>query len=137
MAKKKRLERLVDESSKDCEVTESRKVVEGNRKPSTTPCDGRKFQKRIKGYMGKNLPKVLSRSLVKSPYEAIGELCRNAYDEDATEFHVDTDAERGTITVTDNGLGMNERGLENFFRLAGSYKTEEPVSPKGRKRIGK
>jgi hypothetical protein len=97
----------------------------------------KKFHKSIKAEMGKNLPKMLSRSLIKTPYDAIGELACNSYDEDATVVEIDIDQKKRTLTITDNGLGMNEEGLENFFRLGDSYKIQQPTSPKGRKRVGR
>ena len=97
-----------------------------------------KGQKLIKPRVGKNLPQVLSRSLVADAYAAISELVCNPYDADAEHVHVNVDPGLGTITVSDDGSGMDKKGLENFFRLADSEKVDQPFSPvKRRRRVGK
>ncbi|MFA6501830.1 MAG: ATP-binding protein, partial [Parachlamydiales bacterium] len=95
-------------------------------------------QKLIKPRIGKNLPHVLSRSLVADSYAAVSELVCNAYDEDAEHVHVDIDKGLGKITISDDGNGMDKKGLESFFRLGDSVKINEPLSPiKRRHRVGK
>ncbi len=95
-------------------------------------------QKLIKPRIGKNLPHVLSQSLVADAYAAVSELVCNAYDADAENVQVDIDCGLGRITISDDGNGMNRLGLENFFRLGDSEKVEEPYSPvKRRRRVGK
>lgn len=67
--------------------------------------------------------------------ELLRELVANAYDADATEVHVRTTSD--SISVEDNGNGMNKRGLEQYFNIGSDFKRRESLSPKfGRKRIG-
>ncbi|MDD5193046.1 MAG: ATP-binding protein, partial [Candidatus Nanoarchaeia archaeon] len=65
--------------------------------------------------VGKNLPRVLSRSLVADAYAAVSELVCNSYDADSEHVHVDVDKGLGTITIRDDGSGMDKEGLEGFF----------------------
>ncbi|OGG59328.1 hypothetical protein A2765_06490 [Candidatus Kaiserbacteria bacterium RIFCSPHIGHO2_01_FULL_56_24] len=64
--------------------------------------------------------------------ELLRELIANAYDADATEVHVDLKPER--LAVRDNGSGMDEEGLREFFRIGSQGKLRDPVSPRFRRR---
>jgi len=86
---------------------------------------------------GENLEDVLSGVLVKSPIEAIKELVSNSYDADAQNVRIEIDEKNQTILVDDDGSGIDEKGLDDFMRMADSNKLINPISPKGRKRIGK
>lgn len=67
--------------------------------------------------------------------ELIRELVNNAYDADATEVRVQISKDK--IVVEDNGTGMNEKGLWQYFNIGSPEKRLSPRSPKfGRKRIG-
>lgn len=67
--------------------------------------------------------------------ELIRELVNNAYDADATEVRVVISEDK--IVVEDNGSGMNEKGLEQFFTVGSGEKRVHSISPRfGRKRIG-
>lgn len=67
--------------------------------------------------------------------ELIRELVNNSYDADAEEVYVTVSPE--TIVIEDDGSGMNERGLSQFFTVGSEEKRIRSVSPKfGRKRIG-
>ncbi|MBU4331952.1 ATP-binding protein [Patescibacteria group bacterium] len=67
--------------------------------------------------------------------ELLRELVNNAYDADATEVYVTITPSR--IEVEDNGSGMNEKGLAQYFNIGSPEKRVHSVSPKfGRKRIG-
>jgi len=67
--------------------------------------------------------------------ELLRELIANAYDADATEVHVDLNPER--LAVRDDGSGMDEEGLREFFRIGSQGKLRDPVSPRfRRKRVG-
>ncbi len=67
--------------------------------------------------------------------EFVRELVNNAYDADATEVKVWIEEDK--IVVEDNGSGMNEKGLEQFFTVGSEEKRVRNVSPRfGRKRIG-
>lgn len=67
--------------------------------------------------------------------ELIRELVNNAYDADATQVFVEISNDK--IMVRDNGTGMSDRGLEQYFNVGSLEKRIHPKSPKfGRKRIG-
>lgn len=67
--------------------------------------------------------------------ELLRELVSNAYDADATQVYVTITPTR--IEVEDNGSGMNEKGLTQYFNIGSKEKRLHTVSPKfGRKRIG-
>ena len=89
--------------------------------------------------------------IYRQPASAIRELISNAYDADATEVSVDTDAPRfEKITITDDGSGMSPETLAYVLEhIGGSAKrtrlgtdlgvssANPDYSPKGRKLIGK
>ena len=78
---------------------------------------------------------TLGEKIYRESIEFVRELVNNAYDADATEVRVNVSAKR--ITVMDNGSGMNERGLTQFFVIGSEEKKLRKVSPRfGRKRIG-
>lgn len=99
--------------------------------------------------------KVLARitdGIYRQPSSALRELISNAYDADATEVVLLTDAPRfSVITVRDNGLGLSPEILQHLIEhIGGSAKrtqegadleitrSNDPTrSPKGRKLIGK
>lgn len=65
----------------------------------------------------------------------VRELVNNAYDADATEVYVNVTSE--SAVIHDNGSGMDEQGLRQYFTIGSSFKKEASVSPKfQRKRIG-
>lgn len=67
--------------------------------------------------------------------ELVRELVNNAYDADATEVYVRVAPE--SIVIEDDGSGMDERGLAQFFTVGSEEKRKYSVSPRhGRKRIG-
>lgn len=67
--------------------------------------------------------------------DLIRELVANAYDADATEVKVNI--VDSSITVEDNGLGMNKEGLKQYFTIGSDYKKVNPISPKFKRlRIG-
>lgn len=67
--------------------------------------------------------------------EFVRELVNNAYDADATEVYVVIGDDK--IVVEDNGSGINEKGLEQFFAIGSEEKKIKSISPRfGRKRIG-
>jgi len=99
--------------------------------------------------------RVLARitdGIYRQPSSALRELISNAYDADATEVILDTDAPRfSRIDIRDNGRGMDEQALSRLIHhIGGSSKrtsfgadvgTTDPVdsslSPGGRRLIGK
>ncbi|HBH46815.1 MAG: hypothetical protein A2445_04730 [Candidatus Jacksonbacteria bacterium RIFOXYC2_FULL_44_29] len=63
------------------------------------------------------------------------ELVNNAYDADATEVRINVAPE--TITIADNGSGMDENGLVQYFNIGSSFKKgHDQSSVFGRQRIG-
>ncbi len=89
----------------------------------------------------------LGKELVGRHETAVSELVKNAYDADATEVDLifeDAWDTGGTLTIKDNGSGMNRNELINgFMRLSSSEKIHNPKSEKytrtraGRKGIGR
>jgi len=113
--------------------------MEKTAKKNTKSRGVRKPVKRtVKAKVGKNLSQILGDTLVKDWYAAISEFVCNSYDADAENVHIELDNRKRTLSIRDDGSGMNEKGLEHFFRLGDSYKLDEPISPlKKRNRIGK
>lgn len=99
--------------------------------------------------------RVLARitdGIYRQPSSALRELISNAYDADATEVYIDTDAPRySRVEIRDNGLGMDEEALSRLIHhIGGSSKRtslgkdigttseDDPtLSPGGRRLIGK
>lgn len=85
---------------------------------------------------GKNLFEVMSRVLAKDAYQAVVELTANSYDSDSARVDITLDERTQNITIIDDGEGMDEQGLEDFFRLGGSSKLENRITAKGRRTMG-
>jgi hypothetical protein len=65
----------------------------------------------------------------------VRELVNNAYDADATEVRVEILDDK--VVIRDNGSGMNESGLGQYFTIGSTLKKSSDTSPRfGRKRIG-
>lgn len=65
----------------------------------------------------------------------IRELVNNAYDADAAEVRVTLAPD--AVTIEDDGSGMDEGGLRQYFTIGSAFKKESAVSPRfGRRRIG-
>lgn len=89
----------------------------------------------------------LGYELVGKAETAVSELIKNAYDADARVVNVyfeDTDQPGGTITISDDGLGMTYDQLKDgFMRISSADKVRNPFSCKysraraGRKGIGR
>jgi len=63
------------------------------------------------------------------------ELVNNAYDADATEVQVEISPSR--IIIRDDGIGMDEDGLRQYFTIGSTLKRTVETSPRyGRRRIG-
>ena len=67
------------------------------------------------------------------------EIVSNAWDADATEVYIDVDTENGTITIADNGHGMNTDDVEHKFLNVGYARREDnrKQSPNGRNVMGR
>ncbi|MDX1906971.1 MAG: sensor histidine kinase [Bacteroidia bacterium] len=84
----------------------------------------------------------LGYELVTKQEIAVSELVKNAYDADATEVILsfkDAETKGGTLTIEDDGNGMNRDQLVNgFMRISSSEKIDSPTSPLyGRTRAGR
>ncbi|MFA5856309.1 MAG: ATP-binding protein [Candidatus Pacearchaeota archaeon] len=86
---------------------------------------------------GQNLRQVVSRLLVKSPITVIKEFVSNSWDADAENVGVQIEESDKQITIEDDGTGMSETGLQNFLSMGDSEKLQNPISEKGRIKIGK
>lgn len=92
-------------------------------------------QVKIKVTVDKSHLFTLGEKMYKEGIEFLREAVNNAYDADATEVRVMINDDK--ITIEDNGSGMNEKDLEQFFTVGSEEKTLKNVSPRfGRKRIG-
>lgn len=116
--------------------------------------EGRKTGKAIEEPLTTS-ERVLARvtdGIYRQPSSALRELIANAYDADATQVHILTDAPRfEKIIIRDNGLGLKAKVLAYLIKsIGGSAKrthegidlgitdSEDPLcSPSGRKLIGK
>lgn len=84
----------------------------------------------------------LGKELVGRHETAVSELVKNAYDADATHVLLTFEnawLEGGTLTIADNGIGMDRDQLVGgFMRLSSADKIHNPISPRyGRTRAGK
>jgi hypothetical protein len=91
----------------------------------------------LKRSMGQNLPEMICNLAVSSTKNAILELLANSYDADATQVNITYKPQKSTFIIADNGSGMGLEDLRGFYLLGDSTKLREPISPKGRRRIGK
>jgi hypothetical protein len=71
--------------------------------------------------VGSQIVEHLSKGIYTNPAQAIKELIMNAYDADATKVIVRTRPEFDTLTISDNGTGMNYEDFnERFLTLSRS-----------------
>ena len=92
-----------------------------------------------------NVLNHLGLNLYSNTPAVLAEVIANAWDADATEVKVDFNIEKKTITVTDNGHGMdlddiNDKYLHVGYQKRGDtsdYRTSGGRKPMGRKGIGK
>ena len=101
---------------------------------------------RYKMSISLNVLNHLGLNLYSNTPAVIAEVIANAWDADATEVKVDFDIQQKTITVTDNGHGMNLSDINDKYLHVGYQKRDRNVSdfrtlngrkPMGRKGIGK
>ena len=93
-----------------------------------------------------NVLNHLGLNLYSNTPAVIAEVIANAWDADATEVKVDFDIQQKTITVTDNGHGMDVNDINDKYLHVGYQKRDRKVAdfrtpggrkPMGRKGIGK
>ena len=91
--------------------------------------------------LSNELVHLLSDQLYQSATKAIEELVVNAYDADATECRIFVpalDQPQKFIVVYDNGVGMDEHGLQDLWHIGRSNKRTEEIERRAkRKQIGK
>jgi len=67
--------------------------------------------------------------------DLIRELVANAYDADSKVVKIRVND--SSITVEDNGLGMDKEGLKQYLTIGSSFKRQNPISPRFKRiRIG-
>ena len=101
---------------------------------------------RYKMSISLNVLNHLGLNLYSNTPAVIAEVIANAWDADATEVKVDFDIQQKTITVTDNGHGMDVNDINDKYLHVGYQKRDRKVAdfrtpggrkPMGRKGIGK
>ena len=94
-----------------------------------------KKERKIKVSVDKSHLFTLGEKMYRESIEFVRELVNNGYDADATNVYVLISDDK--IIVEDDGGGMNEKGLGQFFTIGSEEKVAHNVSPRyGRKRIG-
>lgn len=92
-----------------------------------------------------NVLNHLGLSLYSNTAAVLAETIANAWDADASQVAVDVDSATKTISVSDNGVGMNLEEINQKFLYvgyqkrtgAGEFRTPKGRKPMGRKGIGK
>ena len=96
---------------------------------------------RYKMSISLNVLNHLGLNLYSNTPAVIAEVIANAWDADATEVKVDFDIQQKTITVTDNGHGMDVNDINDKYLHVGYQKRDRNVSdfrtPSGRKPMGR
>lgn len=78
---------------------------------------------------------TLGEKMYRESIEFVRELVNNGYDADATRVFVMI--LNDTITIEDDGCGMDIKGMEQFFTIGSEEKKTKNISPRfGRKKIG-
>lgn len=78
---------------------------------------------------------TLGEKMYRESIEFIRELVNNAYDADSTDVYITIGGDK--IVVEDNGSGLDEKRLAQFFTIGSEEKKIKNISPRfGRKRIG-
>ena len=73
-----------------------------------------------------NILKQVSSQLYNNPRRAIEELVCNSYDAAATECYLSTPKDnQDCLQVLDNGVSMDENGLQNLWEVAGGTKNQK------------
>src|SRR4051794_33152734 len=105
------------------------------------------FQSEISFEMDRSLINVLGEEHYPYAEYLYHELAANSWDSDATDVNISEETVRKgsragpalyTITVRDDGTGMDAAGLREYFRVGGSSKRERRTSERlGRAVIGR
>jgi hypothetical protein len=86
---------------------------------------------------GDDLAVTMGDTLLPTLEDCILELVANTHDADASVTKIDYNVTRGTLTIEDDGSGMDQTGLNHFFRMGESQKKVNPITPNGRHVIGR
>lgn len=87
---------------------------------------------------GQDLGRTMARTLFSGPEQCVLELVANSYDADAERVLITYEPQQHSLIIQDfGGTGMDRNGIAAFFRMGDSPKKTQPISPKGRRRIGK
>lgn len=151
----------MSEGAANGSATDGQEEVAG---PDAEPTPEQRFTDDMKASRDTGIPaeavlrtddRVLARitdGIYRQPSSALRELISNAYDADATEVYIDTDAPRySRMEIRDNGRGMDEEALSRLIHhIGGSSKRtslgkdvgttshgDPTLSPGGRRLIGK
>lgn len=92
-----------------------------------------------------NVLNHLGLNLYSNTPAVLAEVIANSWDADTTEVHVDFDIQNKTITIVDNGIGMDVSDINEKYLFVGKskrngdadFKTPRGRKPMGRKGIGK
>ncbi|HKR04972.1 MAG TPA: ATP-binding protein, partial [Bacteroidia bacterium] len=84
----------------------------------------------------KNIIKILSESTYENFPNALKEVIINSYDALATEVKIEVDLKNETITIWDNGNGMDEEDYDFYLRIAGKKREVKEYNKQERKKIG-
>ena len=98
---------------------------------------GKTLDSVLKREIGRNAPDLICNLAASSTIAAIEEFVANSHDSDSTRVKVNYNPNERTLTIEDDGEGMDFHGLKSFYRLGDSPKLENPVTKKGRRCIGK
>ncbi|MCJ7447191.1 MAG: ATP-binding protein [Bacteroidales bacterium] len=98
------------------------------------PIDLNKWPKIIT--VDKNIVKILSESTYENFPNALKELIINSYDANATEVNINVDLNKESITIHDNGKGMNASDFEFYLRIAGKHREIVNYNKPQRQKIG-
>lgn len=109
-----------------------------------TPAQAADGKRDYKMTVSLNVLKHLGLNLYSSTPAVLSETVANAWDADATKVTIDWDKEAKTITITDNGTGMDYKAVNDKFLFVGYERREnDPTKTArgrhvmGRKGIGK
>jgi len=103
-------------------------------------------QSKFKMSISLNVLNHLGLNLYSNTPAVIAEVIANAWDADATEVRIDYDMDEKSVTVSDNGFGMDEKDINERYLHIGYQKRNDPKGgattplgrlPMGRKGIGK
>jgi hypothetical protein len=86
--------------------------------------------------VGEDLPERVGSLIIRNHTAAFMELIANAYDADAEKVEIGFTPNQDMCYVEDDGTGMSPEEVRGFFRMGDSTKRGEPVSSKGRRRLG-